>query len=818
MSSKTFVTCFFLAVAFLWTSVISAEVVQYENQVIERIDVVMMNTAEGAACDASSITARIKSRVGDLFSQSVFDNDLKILAADFDRIDPIVDSVNGRVFILLRVWPKPTIRTITWNGNAKISTYHLQKELGITSCSIFDRLAFNRAFHKLKAYYVKEGFFEAELSYDVVPVPDSNEVDIIITINEGRAGRIKKIQFLNFTKEEEDALVDKMITKEYFFLTSWMTGDGTYHEEAIQQDEITIVNFLQDEGYADAKVTIDVSEAPQSDRIIITIIADRGSLYLFGNISVTGNKLFTEEQIRDRFLIQEGKHYSPARLHETVKRITNAYGRRGYIDAVINYEPKLVHEDLCVYDIELTIEEGEQYRVGLIKVLGNCSTQTRVILHETLLIPGEIFNTDKLERTEERLENIGYFKSVNVYAVKSEGPCALGDNYRDVHIEVEETGTGNFGAFAGFSTSENLFGGFNITESNFNYKGLGSVFSKGLCSLRGGGEYAYFTATLGTKSTSYLLSWTKPWFMDTPWIVGFDLEHATVSYVSKDYEIDTNSLKLRGAYQLNPFMRVGVHYRLKQPIVHVDKDRLEDSSSHSHDSSSSESESSEEREEKQAKELEHEADNHSLISAVGASWTYDSTNHPVLPTEGLKSRLESEFVGLGGENHYFKFGYSNTFYWQFRNIDWWGVWKVRADLRYIQPVGSTKPTDISIDERYFLGGDTLIRGYRPYKLGPELKGDPVGGISMQYYSLEYGRPLFKKLDVFYFLDGGYLSNRRWGYPGRGHPGSLFLAVGWGFRVSIFPSIPPVVLGMGYPLNETSSGQRKRFFISVGGQF
>ena len=54
------------------------------------------------------------------------------------------------------------------------------------------------------------------------------------------------------------------------------------------------------------------------------------------------------------------------------------------------------------YSLDFTIEEGEKYRVGLIKVFGNCSTETKVILNETLLIPGEIFNSVKLQLTEEK--------------------------------------------------------------------------------------------------------------------------------------------------------------------------------------------------------------------------------------------------------------------------------------------------------------------------------------------------------------------------------------------------------------------------------
>ena len=49
-----------------------------------------------------------------------------------------------------------------------------------------------------------------------------------------------------------------IVTKEYNLFTSWLTNQGTYNEEAVQQDQFTILNYLQNEGYADAKVEIKV--------------------------------------------------------------------------------------------------------------------------------------------------------------------------------------------------------------------------------------------------------------------------------------------------------------------------------------------------------------------------------------------------------------------------------------------------------------------------------------------------------------------------------------------------------------------------------
>lgn len=757
---------------------------QYENQVIEKIDIEIVNLPAGSSFDVTAVTSKIKTRKGDLFSQNEFDNDLKTLAKDFDRVEPQLKSIDGKLYITLKIWPKPIIRIITWNGNHKIKTKKLQSELGISTGAVFDRQEFNKAFHKLKAYYVKEGFFEASLDYAVATDPLSNEVDIDITVNEGRAGRIKKIVFVNFSEDEEEELTDMMVTKKYNFFTSWFTAEGTYNEDAVQQDQFTILNYLQNKGYADAKVKLDVCEAPQNNRIIIYITAEKGPIYRFGNITLEGNKLFCDEEILRHFTFSEGDRYSPDQIRETTLAITNFYGKRGYIDAIVDFEPKL-ECDGYVYSLKVTIEEGEQFCVGLIKVFGNCSTQTNVILHETLLVPGELFNIEKLQRTEEKLRNIGYFSHVNVYAVKSEGPDGLGGCFRDVHIEVEETNTGNFGAGFGISSVESIFGEFRITEKNFNHKGLCSFLSEGYRVLRGGGEYLHISATIGAKSRKYQLSWTKPYFMDTPWVVGFEIENSNNRYVSKDYDINATGFLVHGSKEINQFLRLGLHYRLRNTNIDVVE---------GHPSC----------------RLKEEAKNSGLISAVGVSLNYDSTDHPSEPTNGFKSRLEEEFAGIWGDHMFISLAYLNTYYMKVGSK---GILKFRGDFRFVVPIFGTRRDHVPIDERLFLGGENAIRGYRYYKLGPKYpEGDPRGGMSMELYSIEYSRKLSKRFDGFLFCDAGNLSFDLWEF------GTPRVAVGFGVRFKIFEAGPPLMCGMGFPLNAKSHGDVKRFFFTVGGRF
>lgn len=93
-----------------------AQSMQYENQIIEKIDVVVEQLPSGADFDTAAVLARIKTHAGDMFAHITFDSDLKALAQEFDRVIPKLESINGKLYITLRIWPKPMIRTITWGA------------------------------------------------------------------------------------------------------------------------------------------------------------------------------------------------------------------------------------------------------------------------------------------------------------------------------------------------------------------------------------------------------------------------------------------------------------------------------------------------------------------------------------------------------------------------------------------------------------------------------------------------------------------------------------------------------------------------------
>lgn len=773
----------------------------YDNKPVSHIEIVI-DSSDGYF-DAKPALAKLATQEGDPFSQVIFDKDLKSLSEEYERVEPSVQLKNGQVVIVIRVSPKPIIHAIDWEGNTQFSNSTLREELGIQPNTLFNRADFNKAFNKVKEFYFKKGYFESQLSYTVQPIEGTNQVDILIEVNEGRPGYIKEIDFVGFTKEEQSELSDQIYLKKYHFLTSWLTGTGIFRDEAVEQDRMTILTYLQNKGYADAKVDVNLSDDPESGKILVEIVAHRGQLYHFGKVDFQGNTLFSVEELEKKSTVAAGGVYSPEKIRDTAQAIKDMYGQKGYIDASVQYETPLSEND-PIFDVHFAIEEGQEYKVGIIHVFGNCSTQSSVILRESLLVPGETFDARKLKATQQRLEAVGYFKSVNVYAVRSSDDENLGENYRDVYIEVEEKSTGSASLFMGFSSTDDVYGGLDLTEQNFNIAGFYTP-AKGCGSrFRGGGEFLHLRGTLGQSQNNVLVSWMQPYFFDSLWRFGVELSR-TGSQLQNDTNVITYGGSVTASYPLSNFWAAGMRQRLRHAKDNLYIDPY-DNSQRASDSV------------RQQKNL---LDQDGLVSAFSGNINYDSTDNAYKPHRGWRSYFETEVAGIGGSYDFVKFSYLNSLYFPLWTK---ATFRLRGDFRFIVPFGKTSVQTVPYSERLMLGGETTVRAYKPFLLGPVVQiqdgagnehntSTPQGGISSGMLSLEINQEIFKMLDVFAFFDVGTVT------LGTFQLHDIRPTAGGGVRIDI-GNRNPIMFGWGAPLvrADRHNGKWQKFFFAMGGQF
>lgn len=773
----------------------------YDEKKVSHIEIVV-DTRGAQTIDSKPILSKMKTQEGDDFSQITFDSDLKTLSEEYDQVEPKISLENGQVFITIHVTPKPIIHLIQWEGNKKFRNSTLQKELDVKPNTVFNRQEFNKSFNKLKEFYFKKGYFESQLSYSIQPLPDSDQVDIYIEVYEGRPGYIKKIVLNGFTKEERDQIEEELYLKKYNFLTSWLTGTGTYRDELLEQDKMTIVNFLHNRGYADAKVDVELLEDPETGKLIVEITAHRGQLYHFAAVTFEGNTLISTEELEQKSQVVSGGIFSPEKIRETSQAIKDLYGRKGYIDASVQYET-LLKEDAPEFNVSFSIDEGEQYKVGLIHIFGNTSTKSNVILRESLLVPGETFDSRKLKVTQQRLEAIGYFKSVNVFAVRTAEDQELGDNYRDVYIEVEETTTGNISLFMGFSSMDDVYGGLDLTERNFNIGGLGKALVGKISAFRGGGEFFHVRGTVGKKQNNILISWMNPYVNDTLWRLNVEVSR-TYSELQKHVDVVTYGGSVATSYPLTNFWTVGMRQRLRHS-----KDNL---TLHPLDNSAIAQAS--------VNAVKDQLDQRGLVSAFSGNLNYDSVDNAYKPHRGWRSYFEAEIAGVGGSYDFAKFSYLNAIYFPIWSK---GTLKLRGDFKYLLPFGKTDKYHVPYSERFFLGGENTVRGYKPFLLGPvvelanasgqlEPTDTPYGGLSSSLLSLEYNQEIFRMLDLFLFFDVGSCEF------GTFEIKHIRPATGAGLRLDI-GNRTPIMVGWGIPLvKEDRKDKWQKVFFSMGGQF
>lgn len=775
----------------------------YHDEKISKIEVIVDSPDPSEKTDPALIKTRLKTKEGDEFSQTILDQDIKHLSDSYEEVDTKIQHKDGKLFIVIHVKPKSVIHQITFVGNSKYSDSALRSELDVKPGVIHNRADFTKAFNRLKAYYFKRGYFEAQLDYIVTPVPQTNQVDIEIRVEEGRPGKIKQIVFKGFTNSEKNDITEQMYLKKYNFLYSWATGGGMYSDEAIEQDRMTILNYLHNKGYADARIDIDMQEDPASDKLIVEITAHRGSQYHIGDIQIEGNTLVSTDDLQSKLSVKEGSIYSPQKIQESSQLMKDAYGQKGYIDASVNYETSL-KEDEPVFDLNFSVDEGQKYQIGLIYIFGNTSTKNNVILRESLLVPGETFDSRKLKATQQRLEAVGYFKSVNVYAVRTEEDESKGENYRDVYIEVEEASTGNVSLFMGFSSSDSIFGGLDLTERNFHIANIGKAIGGNIAALRGGGEYFHIRGTAGSKQNNVLISWLNPYVNDSLWRLGVELSSTFSELQSKKTKVITYGGSVYTSYPISNYWTAGMRQRVREVI---DKLNL-----HPIDKSETAAESLE-----KTKALFQQD---GVISAFSMNIGYDSVDNAFKPHRGLRSYLEPEIAGVGGRFHFGKLSYTNTFY-----VPIWkkGTFKFRGDFKFIVPYSRTTEANAPYSERFFLGGDTSMRGYKPWGFGPRIylkdkdgknvaTDTPKGGLSSAYFSFEYNQEIFRMLDIFTFCDVGSLS----ALPLTVH--NFRATAGVGARIDLGNRVP-IMLGYGYIFNDSDRKHKDQpFFFSMGGQF
>ena len=722
---------------------------------------------------SSLILSKVKSKQGEAYKKNTVDEDIKRIygLGYFSDVKAEVKEYENSLDITFAVTEKPPIGQIIVAGNKTFRDERLKKELKIKQDEILDERQLKESIKVIREMYYKRGFTHAKVDYAIRLDPVTNKAVVTIMVDEGKRVRINKITFEGNKVFHSNQLVKLMSTKTAW----WFFRSGTFNEDAFEGDLDKIKAFYENNGYLDIKLEPDLKYDEQGGSLWINIKVDEGKKYLVNTLTITGNAVIVEKDLRKTLKMTVRKAFSQEGMRNDADAMQGLYFEKGYIYATIKPESSLNPETNNI-DVKYTIVENDLTFVGRIEIKGNVRTKDKVIRRELRLRPGQAFDGKKLQRSKERLYNLGYFEDITFDTEKSTEP-----NKANLIVDVKETKTGEFSFGGGFSTVDKLVGFVQVTQRNFDLLNFPT--------FTGGGQQLAIRAEIGTVRRDYQVSFTEPWVFDYPYLFGFDAyqsTHLKAADIGYGYSEKRTGGDLRLGKEFDDNDRADITYRLEDvKISEVDDTALDD--------------------------LKKEQGSN-VISSLALGLTRDMRDSTLSPTKGyiLFGSVEGAGGPLQGDKNFVKYYGSASFYFPFFEKQ---VLQLTARAGAVGAFGDSD--EVPIYERFFAGGADSIRGYKERGIGPKdpATNSPLGGNAMLTGSAEYVFPIVEFLKGAVFTDAGNV----WQREGDFGKGGYKYSVGTGIRVKT--PVGPVKLDYGFPL-KVDEGEKKvgRFHFSLSRAF
>ncbi len=682
-----------------------------------------------------TLRAMIFTKKGDTFDPETLRRDFMALwnTGRFDDIT--LEQEQGPSGIILRfvVVERPVVRSIKYEGIKSVTVSEIldrfkERRVGLSVEAQYDQNKVQRAAVVLKEFLSERGRQYATVTPQLRQIPPSS-LEVTFLVNEGPKVKVGKIDIEGNQVFGDRAVIRAMrnlrpIGVPHSILLENMFAK-TYDLSKLEQDKDMIRNFYQERGYFMARPldqTVEIRKVGGGKfriplfymnkpgiRADVKIPVEEGRLYKIRNWNYVGVKLFRvpESLTPQLFRMSPGDVFSTAKFRKGIDQMRELYGQFGYIDFVPDPIPEPIPGSDQI-DITINVDEGKQFFVRRIDFSGNSTTRDKVIRRELMLDEGDLFNSKMWELSVLRLNQLGYFEQL-----KKEDAAQITRDARnntvDILLKVKERGKNTVGLTGGVSGIAGSFIGFNYSTNNF--LGLGETLS--------------LDSQLGDRIRNVTFGFTEPYFLDRPIQLGFTVFTQRFSYdqgrevslftgrnmipyfeaLGKEnlmnYVSNGHGFTVFTSYPLKrSFARLGLSYGYSNskytPVTDAAKAYFNYSS---------------------FQELSGPNSLHGIrTSQLIPSYTYNTVNHPLNPTNGKSISISSGFAGsfLGG------------------NVN---MIQPSVDFRYFKPSPFKKEHVLGLRlmgsfvtgyggkvappfNRYYIGGEQDVRGFEIWGISP----------------------------------------------------------------------------------------------------
>ncbi|HEV7923666.1 MAG TPA: outer membrane protein assembly factor BamA, partial [Thermoanaerobaculia bacterium] len=426
-------------------------------------------------------------------------------------------GAGGGVVVRAIVKERPRIGSVEYRGNKELQTNKITEGLEKDKIDIHvgntvEQTLIRRAAESIKRAYTESGFEGVSVEATMEDLNEPGEKKIVFNINEGIKAKVAGIDFTGNEHFSDRRLRSVMKEVKANNIISWIRKKNLYIPSKLDEDLEHLKNYYQDYGYYDIAFgdpqVITVGKNTRKPRVKVIIPVKEGSVHKYGDVSVSGNTVFTNDQIIGDWPLKKGDIIRRKPIQARADAFGDAYRMRGYIYAYVN--PEYVTKDDGTIDVHLQVFEGEQFRLGRLEFQGNTTTKDKVLRREIFLEEGQIMDMETFKQSLYKLGQLGYFKvSENPdFKVNPESKTV------DILVKGNEEGKNDIQFGGGYSEG----GGF-FVQSQFSTR-----------NFLGEGENFGLSFQKGNRTNFFSFSYADPWFMDTPNSLGVSLFDRNTQY------------------------------------------------------------------------------------------------------------------------------------------------------------------------------------------------------------------------------------------------------------------------------------------------
>lgn len=417
--------------------------------------------------------------------------------------------------LVVTVVERPAINKLEVSGNKDLQTEQLMsslKDIGLAEGETYDRMSLDRVQQELTRAYQNRGKYNVEIAPKVTQL-DRNRVDIAIEIKEGKAAKIRHVNIVGNTLFSDKELLDNWESRPTNWL-SWYRRDNQYSKEKLSGDLEKLQSWYLDRGYIDAEVgpeNTQVSISPDKRDIYVTAGISEGEQYKISSVSVSGDTVLPKEEVEERvkLFVKPDAVFSRRMLELATESITASLSNIGYAFAQVNPQPDVNRENRTV-GINMQVVPGPRVNVRRIVFKDNNRTRDEVLRREMRQFEGAWYSQAAIDRSKIRLQQLGYFESVDIES----RPVAGSNDQVDLEVRVKETNSGQVMLTLGYSQLSGIQISGQLSESNF----LGSGNRVSIGAMR-----SYY-------QKKYDFSFINPYFTDNGLSLGYNLWWSEFDY------------------------------------------------------------------------------------------------------------------------------------------------------------------------------------------------------------------------------------------------------------------------------------------------